>query len=254
MKSFLIVLTALFLSAKLHAACADNVTQAKSNGVYKHFLQVTGGKTWLKLKRQTDGLEVEAGISGDEFSVLGFPVTVCTNGANSIRAQAGGLSGTVTKLSKGVYKVTAPGDYSGTYKEAAGFLPWRAPASQEVEHDPAACPDLTGTFVFPDEEFGPITLNVVSAKNGEGVPTLSITDADDGAEDLLLLDGQLKKGETEQDLNLLASCHASKVYVYEYQGSEMVRTSTVGLNEKTDLVLTMEEPGQETVVEVGARK
>ena len=119
MKKLFIGLFVLCLSGQASAAaCAETVSQAKGNGVYQHFLKLTGGRTWLKLRRQNDGQQVEAGVSGDNFSVLGFNVTICINGANGIKATAGSISGTVTKSQlngKTVYVVVAPGGYSGNY-------------------------------------------------------------------------------------------------------------------------------------------
>lgn len=123
--------------------------------------------------------------------------------------------------------------------------------AEEVKHDPSACPDLTGYFIFPDEVFEPMKLKVVSDKNSAGVPTLNMIDPDSGNEDLTLLDGEKK---TEGALAIRAVCSDLKVFFYEYENEKTLRTSTLSLDLQKDLVLEILEDGQEPLREVGKRQ
>lgn len=115
---FLSISVLIFANIALAGPCADTVSQAKRNGVYKHFLKVTGGKRVLKLRRAKDGQKVTAGISGNRFQVIGHNVKVCKTGSLSISASNGGINGSVKRTThngKTAYIVEAPFGFGGLY-------------------------------------------------------------------------------------------------------------------------------------------
>jgi hypothetical protein len=124
-------------------------------------------------------------------------------------------------------------------------------ASDEVDHDPGACPDLTGKYLLPDPVFRPLKWELTSSFENKSAPTLSIRNEEDGSEDLIVLDGQRK--ETGEAISFRAACAGQMVFVYE-RNKENLSVSTMELDAENNLVLIIAQTGQEKIRQIGYRQ
>ncbi len=105
----------------------------------------------------------------------------------------------------------------------------------EVSHNPTACPDLTGKFLFETEEKD-IDLELVSGQNSSGMPTLTMIS--NGTSEESVIDGNVQKIDDENSWR--GSCDNQIVYFYYYQNAKVHSLETYSLDKDTNLVVTAE--------------
>ncbi len=120
-------------------------------------------------------------------------------------------------------------------------------SAEELPHDPTACPDLTGSFVYRDDVFGDWGIQVESKTEADGVQSLTITMDSDGSQDYIRLDGI--KQDVGDGWESLALCYKQAVVLYEYENKNKFRFSKMKLDETRNIVLDIDDiEGKATAV------
>ena len=125
------------------------------------------------------------------------------------------------------------------------------PLMAEVAHDPSGCPDLTGRFEIPDPIFPPMKINITSAIDIKGVPTLSIINEESKDEDFVELDGQFK-GDAAGGVTGL--CNGQTIYIFEYDQGKQSSLGRLSLNSDRNLLMEVESAGESPISSIGYRQ
>lgn len=124
--------------------------------------------------------------------------------------------------------------------------------ADELAHDAAACPDLTGKYLIKVEGQADMTEILVSAKDAAGNPTISEDVGDGNGPAVIAIDGVKKDNGDGTDSVFL--CNAQTVVLYVHQEGKLLQTLTYGLDADKNLAIVSTIEGQAAVTYKGERQ